>query len=119
MPEVDLLETEEEEFTGLDVDFLDQDFLVDILAQLNKQLAIQMRSEFDKKSKSKTGTDEFGVTLLDEEPEWVWMRSDEAGNNTIVEPPISFTVIAKSVPLTAIVAVGVFIFTFCAEFLAI
>ena len=54
------------------------------MAQLNKQLAIQMRSEFDKKSKSKTGTDEFGVTLLDEDPEWVWMRSDEAGNNIVL-----------------------------------
>ena len=83
--EVDLLETEEDEsVTALEIDFLDQNFLVDILAQLNKQLAIQMRSEFDKKSKSKTGTDEFGVTLLDEEPEWVWMRSDEAGNNIVL-----------------------------------
>ena len=83
--EVDLLETEEEEFTGLDVDFLDQDFLVDILAQLNKQLALQMRNEFDKgKDKKKTGKDEFGVILLDEEPEWVWMREDEAGNNIVL-----------------------------------
>ena len=80
--EVDLLETEEEEFTGLDVDFLDQDFLVDILAQLNKQLALQMRSEFDKrKDKKKTGQDEFGVILLDEDPQWVWKRTDESGNN--------------------------------------
>lgn len=80
--EVDLLETEEEEFTGLDVDFLDQDFLVDILAQLNKQLALQIRSEFDKgKDKKKTGQDEFGVILLDEDPQWVWKRTDESGNN--------------------------------------
>ena len=80
--EVDLLEAEEEEFTGLDVDFLDQDFLVDILEQLNKQLALQIRSEFDKgKDKKKTGQDEFGVILLDEDPEWVWKRTDESGNN--------------------------------------
>jgi len=83
--EVDLLETEEDEaVTALEIDFLDQNFLVDILAQLNKQLAIQMQSAFDKKKKSKTGTDEFGVTLLIEEPEWVWMRSDEAGNNIVL-----------------------------------
>ena len=83
--EVDLLETEEEEFTGLDVDFLDQDFLVYILAQLNKQLALQMRSEFDKrKDKKKSGVDEFGVTLLDEDPQWVWMRSDESNNNIVL-----------------------------------
>ena len=81
--DVDLLETEEDaEATALEIDFLDQNFLVDILEQLNKQLALQMRNEFDKgKDKRKTGTDEFGVTLLIEEPEWVWMRSDESGNN--------------------------------------
>ena len=84
--EVDLLETEEDaEATALEIDFLDQNFLVDILAQLNKQLALQMRNEFDKgRDKKKTGKDEFGVTLLNEEPEWVWMRSDEAGNNIVL-----------------------------------
>ena len=83
--EVDLLETEEDEAnTALEIDFLDQNFLVDILAQLNKQLAIQMQSAFDKKKDKKTGKDEFGVTLLDEDPEWVWMRSDEAGNNIVL-----------------------------------
>jgi len=83
--DVDLLETEEDEaVTALEIDFLDQNFLVDILAQLNKQLAIQMQSAFDKKKKTKTGQDEFGVTLLIEEPEWVWMRSDEAGNNIVL-----------------------------------
>ena len=84
--EVDLLETEEDaEATALEIDFLDQNFLVDILAQLNKQLALQMRNEFDKgREKKKTGKDEFGVTLLNEEPEWVWMRSDEGGNNIVL-----------------------------------
>jgi len=83
--EVDLLETEEDaEATALEIDFLDQNFLVDILAQLNKQLAIQMQNVFDKKKDKKTGKDEFGVTLLNEEPEWVWMRSDEAGNNIVL-----------------------------------
>jgi len=84
--EIDLLETEEDEAaTALEIDFLDQNFLVDILAQLNQQLALQMRNEFDKgKDKKKTGQDEFGVILLDEEPEWVWMRSDEAGNNIVL-----------------------------------
>ena len=83
--EVDLLEIEEEEFTGLDVDFLDQNFLVDILEQLNTQLALQMRSEFDKgKDKRKTGKDEFGVILLIEEPQWVWMRTDSSENNIVL-----------------------------------
>ena len=81
--EVDLLETEEDEAnTALEIDFLDQNFLVDILEQLNKQLALQMRNEFDKgKDKKKTGKDEFGVILLDEAPYWVWKRSDESNNN--------------------------------------
>ena len=84
--EVDLLETEEDEMaSALEIDFLDQNFLLDILAQLNKQLALQMRNEFDKgKDKKKSGKDEFGVILLDEEPEWVWMREDEAGNNIVL-----------------------------------
>ena len=83
--DVDLLETEEDEAsTALEIDFLDQNFLVDILAQLNKQLAIQMQSAFDKKKDKKTGKDEFGVILLDEEPQWVWMREDEGGNNIVL-----------------------------------
>jgi hypothetical protein len=83
--EVDLLEVEEDEFAGsLDIDFLEQNFLKDILAELNKQLAIKMRSEFDKDKKRKAGQDEFGVILLDEEPEWVWMRTDESGNNIVL-----------------------------------
>ena len=84
--DVDLLETvEDEAATALDIDFLQQNFLVDILEQLNKQLALQMRNEFDKKDdKRKTGKDEFGIILLDESPEWVWMRSDEGDNNIVL-----------------------------------
>ena len=83
--EVDLLEVEEDEFAGaLDIDFLEQNFLKDILAELNKQLAVQMQSEFDKDKKKKAGQDEFGVILLDEDPQWVWMRSDEANNNIVL-----------------------------------
>ncbi len=84
--EIDLLETEEDEYTSaLDIDFLDNDFLVDILDQLNKQLALQMRSEFDKnKDKKKSGKDEFGVILLLEDPQWVWTRLDAAQNNIVL-----------------------------------
>ena len=83
--EVDLLEEEKDEFAGsLDIDFLEQNFLKDILAELNKQLAIQMKSEFDKKGKTKTGQDEFGVILIDEDPQWVWMRTDESNNNIVL-----------------------------------
>ena len=82
--DVDLLDldTKDEFASRLDIDFLEQNFLLDVLAELNKQLALQMRSEFDKgKTKRKSGQDEFGIILLDEEPQWVWIREDEAGNN--------------------------------------
>ena len=79
--EIDMLEVEEDEYTSA----LDIDFLVDILDQLNKQLALQMRSEFDKKNdKKKSGKDEFGVILLLEDPQWVWTRLDAAQNNIVL-----------------------------------
>ena len=77
-------EIEEEQWvTGLDIDFLEQNFLVDILKQINEQLALQMRSEFDKKRTTgdvKLGKDpETGVIILDEDPNWVYSR-EGAGN---------------------------------------
>ena len=86
--EVDYLEEIEDEYvTTLDTDFLDQNFLADILEQLNRQLALQMRSEFDKKK----GTYDFtlgkdkdtGITILDQEPQWYWHR--EAASGSVVE----------------------------------
>ena len=83
--ETDYLEEDESQFaTGLDIDFLEQNFLVDILKQLNKELAKQMRSEFDKKKTTgeiTLGKDpESGVIILDEDPEWVWIREDASGS---------------------------------------
>ena len=83
--DVDYLEEETENWaTGLDIDFLEQNFLADILEQINRQLALQMRNEFDKE-KTKTdvrlGKDpETGIILLDEAPDWLWSREDAAGN---------------------------------------
>jgi len=74
------METEDAFASALDIDFLEQNFLVDILAQLNKQLAVKMKSEFDKSKTKKSGQDEFGIILINEEPQWVWIREDEAGN---------------------------------------
>ena len=82
--EVDYLEEEEDLYiTGLDIDFLEQNFLVDILAQINKELALQMQNEFDKRK----GVDgiylgknpETGVIILDEDPQWLWAREDAGG----------------------------------------
>ena len=86
--EKDYLEVEEDEYaTILDIDFLDQNFLGDILEQLNIQLALQMRSEFDKKKSTydfTLGKDkETGITILDEEPQWYWHR--EAASGSVVE----------------------------------
>jgi len=83
--EIDYLEEEENQFaTGLDIDFLEQNFLVDILKQLNQELAKQMRNEFDKQ-KSSDGivlgkNAETGVIILDEDPQWVWIREDASGS---------------------------------------
>ena len=83
--EVDYLEEDESQFkTGLEIDFLEQNFLADILAQINKELAKAMRSEFDKQ-KSVDGiilgkNPETGVIILDEDPEWVWAREDASGS---------------------------------------
>ena len=83
--EVDYLEEDESQFsTGLEIDFLEQNFLADILKQINKELAKAMRSEFDKKKTSgdiTLGKDpETGVIILDEDPQWVWIREDASGS---------------------------------------
>ena len=82
--EVDYLEEDESQFkTGLDIDFLEQNFLADILAQINKELAKAMRSEFDKKTIDGIvlgKNPETGVIILDEDPQWVWAREDASGS---------------------------------------
>jgi len=81
--DVDALEEEIENWaTGLDIDFLEQNFLVDILKQINQELARQMRDEFDKKGGAQRfGKDpETGIIFLDEDPHFVWSREDAAGN---------------------------------------
>ena len=81
--EVDYLEEETENWvTGLDIDFLEQNFLVNILDQINAELAKSMRNEFDKgRDGIRLGKDpETGIVLLDEDPQWVWSREDGQGN---------------------------------------
>ena len=86
--EVDYLEEiEDDAVSMLDIDFLDQNFLGDVLEQLNRQLALQMRSEFYKKKGAyefKLGKDkETGITILDQDPQWYWHR--EAASGSVVE----------------------------------
>ena len=79
-----LAEIEDDAVSLLDTDFLDQNFLGDILEQLNIQLALQMRSEFDKKKSAyefKLGKDkETGITILNEDPQWYWHREGASGS---------------------------------------
>ena len=83
----DYLEEEENLYvTGLDIDFLQQNFLADILKQINEELAEQMRNEFDKQDERVSidgiflgKNPETGVIILDEEPQWVWIREDASG----------------------------------------
>ena len=85
--EEDYLEEETENWvTGLDIDFLEQNFLVNILDQINAELAKSMRNEFDKgRDGIRLGKDpETGIVLLDEDPQWVWSREDAAGNYIIL-----------------------------------
>ena len=72
----------------LDRDFLAQNFLGNILDQLNLQLALQLRSQFEKQKKRRDGItlgldESTGITILDEDPEWYWHR--EAASGSVIE----------------------------------
>ena len=80
----DYLEEDEDLYvTGLDIDFLQQNFLADILKQINEELAKQMSDEFEKQrvvGDIKLGKDpETGVIILYEDPQWVLIREDASG----------------------------------------
>jgi len=75
---------DEDDVGQLDRDFLSQNFLGNILDQLNLQLALQLGDKLDKK-KAKgdivLGKDEVtGITILDEDPEWYWHREAASGS---------------------------------------
>ena len=84
-----LEELDEDDSVGqLDRDFLSQNFLGNILDQLNIQLALQLGDKLDKKKKAKgdivLGKDETtGITILDEDPQWYWHR--EAASGSVIE----------------------------------
>ena len=83
---IDFLAEEEDTWkTALDIDFLAQNFLGNILDQLNLQLALQMRSQFEKQKKRRDGITlgkdaETGITILDEDPQWYWHREAASGS---------------------------------------
>lgn len=69
--------------TDLDIDFLDQDFLVDVLDQVNAALARQMKDQLDNtQTKTTLGKDpETGIELYDQQPQWLFRRQDSS--NTV------------------------------------
>ena len=74
----DLLATAEEDtFTELDIDFLSQDFLADILDQINKILAAEFLSELTDvfvEKKQVTGQLENGVIVVDDGNNFIFSR---------------------------------------------
>jgi len=84
-----LEELDEDDSVGqLDRDFLSQNFLGNILDQLNLQLALAMAKTGLEKKQAKgdivLGKDETtGITILDEDPEWYWHR--EAASGSVIE----------------------------------
>ena len=86
----DFLKEDSKQFsTMLDVDFLDQNFLDNVLDQLNKEFAKQIQSEFDKQKSTTTATagrdSNTGIILLDDKPSWIFTRDDGQGNNVYLK----------------------------------
>jgi len=67
--------------TGLEIDFLANSFLLDVLDVLNRQLALQMRGEFEKSADGiKLGRDpETGIEIYDRSSNWLFRR--DSGNH--------------------------------------
>ena len=90
--EIDYLEEDETQWaTGLDIDFLEQNFLVDLLKVINEQLAKTLGDKISEKetarlgsgdpSKVKTGKDPVtGILVVDDDPMWIWEREAASGN---------------------------------------
>jgi len=80
----ELYEEEAMKAQQLDRNFLDQNFLGNVLDQLNAQLALQLANQLKKKKtlgEITLGLDEkTGITILDEDPEWYWHREAASGN---------------------------------------
>ena len=86
----DFLKEDSKQFsTMLDVDFLDQNFLDNVLDQLNKEFAKQIQSEFDKQKSTTTASagrdSNTGIILLDDKPSWIFTRDDGQGNNVYLK----------------------------------
>ena len=76
----DLLASDDQNFEELDIDYLSQDFLADVLDQINKVLRAQFLSELTDvfvKKEQKVGQDaETGIIILDQGTYWQFQRED-------------------------------------------
>jgi hypothetical protein len=68
--------------TDLDIDFLEQNFLANVLDLINQQLARLMRGALDSRVQGiQLGKDpETGIELYNQAPDWVLRRDDGLGN---------------------------------------
>tara|TARA_B100000900_G_scaffold198131_1_gene167868 strand:+ start:3101 stop:4204 length:1104 start_codon:yes stop_codon:yes gene_type:complete len=68
--------------TDLDIDFLGQDFLRNVLDLINEALARLMRGALDERTQGiQLGKDpETGIELYDQKPDWLIRRDDGMGN---------------------------------------
>jgi hypothetical protein len=83
-----LAEGEKEQWqTDLDFDPLAGNFLFDALDQSMENLAREAKTDLDRKETNpKLGFDEnTGVTILDQDPRWIYIRQDAGGNYVRME----------------------------------
>lgn len=78
----DYLTTEETWYSELDYDPLAQNFLYDALDASLAQIMKQMQAEWDRAGRMKfLGFDEVtGITVIDQDPQWIYIREDGRGN---------------------------------------
>lgn len=76
------LQTKDIWMTDLDIDFLEQNYLANVLDQLNAMLTRLMRGALDSRTQGiQLGKDpETGIELYDQNPDWVIRRDDGLGN---------------------------------------
>lgn len=84
----DYLEEDESTWTSeLDYDPLAQNFLYDALDASLAQILNQMKDELEQKQRlSFIGTNETtGITVIDQDPQWIYIREDAGGNKVRLE----------------------------------
>jgi len=84
----DYLANDEDTWSSeLDYNPLDVDFLFDALDQSMANIIKQMQTELDEKKKASiTGTDPTtGITIIDQDPKWIYIREGASGNYVRME----------------------------------